>query len=1255
MTRPATRRAQARPATPPHPGVPDLIDGARAVVAVASAAGAALDLDPAAGVAPPEDVLLLGRRHGTAGGAAAAGAAQSGLRALHFSRGEGLSALRASLAAGAGRHLPWVLHAACTATTRHARARGPGHDDLHALSDTGAFLMLARDAQQVLDLGLVAHRLAELSLVPGVVAHDDPLVTRALQEVFLPTRALAHALLGQPSDLIETPTPAQRLVWGGQRRTVPRAFDVDAPAGLGGPSGPDAWAQGAVASSAFFGEPVARLAERALQEFAALTGRQHETVTAHCMQDAEIVLVAQGGAVPLCEAVCDRLRAETRLKLGVVGVMMLRPFPGARLSSLLRGRRAVAVLERTLSPLGQGPPLMQELRALMNQALENERADGDVPHAEVAPCSSAHLPLLASVTYGLAGAPLRSGQIVAAVENLAPGGSGSRRVVTGVEFERPDTHVPRQQIRQEQVLEACPEVASLSLPPAADLDLLPTGSVSVRVIAAGRAESEGPAESLGRVLARLTGLHVRAWPDTAPARLRLPTGGRVVLSPEPVAWPGDRPRLDALVVQDPGVLRRSHAVGRVEPGGLVLVRTPLSPEALWDTLGRDVQHVLRERALSLACIAPPEAEGEACGPHQDRQTTAQLMAGALLTTADLAVRAPLPPTAEHGARAVRVEQCAALTESGPATGEVPHQPAALVVPDAPEGPAHPGHFWAHTGFSHASGQPTLVDPRAASGALPAASSGLLDMTPVRTHLPHLLAERCTACGDCWTQCPDAALRVRVTGLGDLLAAAERAAGLGADGTRLARIRKPLAQRAQRRLLADPQCTLQVALPAAYGEVADKLGLEPAARAELDAEFAGASARLEDFPLVRAAAFLEEAEARAPGLGGLLSLTVDGRSCKGCDLCVQVCPEDALVSVPQDEPALKTLEEHAALHERLPDTDERHLDGSLPRLFLRRQVAEALHGGDGACAGCGEKTALRLVLAAQHAQILPRVAARVQLLDELIDDLDAKARGLVADDADLADAAEAPDGTFDVHVDETHVATVRRLARVVRDLRALRTRLARGRAAMGASATAGCSASFGGTWPANPWSFPWTHQLVADAPAQAVGLWEGHAAAMAAECALVRRARLERDDEYDPEEHDAQFERFGWRDFDDEERALCPPVLVFGGDGALTGEGLASLSDLLAGDRPLKVVLLDNQVASECGGAAGTTAYAGQRGAENGGRPRLEPALLGLAHRGAFVLQGSPAAPAHLLDGVRRGLASPRPALFVLYAACPSEH
>lgn len=180
---------------------------------------------------------------------------------------------------------------------------------------------------------------------------------------------------------------------------------------------------------------------------------------------------------------------------------------------------------------------------------------------------------------------------------------------------------------------------------------------------------------------------------------------------------------------------------------------------------------------------------------------------------------------------------------------------------------------------------------------------------------------------------------------------------------------------------------------------------------------------------------------------------------------------------------------------------------------------------------------------------------------------------------------------------------------------------------------------------------------------ALGAFQGHMAKMAEGFKTVRMAELELDGGYKAAEHDEFFTYFDWNKFSEEEWRLCPPVVAIGGDGAMYDIGFQNLSRALISNMPVKIMVLDTQVYSNTGGQACTSGFTGQVSDMAGfgkvwqGKPetRKEIALIGMAHRTAYVMQGSIANTTHLLEGFIDGLNSRRPALFNCYASCQPEH
>jgi pyruvate/2-oxoacid:ferredoxin oxidoreductase alpha subunit len=79
--------------------------------------------------------------------------------------------------------------------------------------------------------------------------------------------------------------------------------------------------------------------------------------------DAEIILVATGSAAGTAKTVVDSQRAKG-VKVGLVKIRMYRPFPKEKLAKILKGRKAIGVLDRSVHFGWNSGPMYAEIRAL---------------------------------------------------------------------------------------------------------------------------------------------------------------------------------------------------------------------------------------------------------------------------------------------------------------------------------------------------------------------------------------------------------------------------------------------------------------------------------------------------------------------------------------------------------------------------------------------------------------------------------------------------------------------------------------------------------------------------------------------------------------------------------------------------------------------------------------------------------------------------------------------------------------------------
>ncbi len=422
-----------------------------------------------------------------AAAAVTAGLSMTGLRASNFSSGQGIAYMHESLYAAVGKRLTYVLNIGARAMTKATLNVHAGHDDYHCIDDTGFFQMFAKDGQSAADLNIIAHRIAEMALTPGVIAQDGFLTTHLIESIQIPERELIAEYLGLPSDTIETPTPAQRIIYGDQRRRIPEIWTVDDPVMSGVVQNQDSYMQSVAAQRPYFFDHIPELAARAFNDFAALTGRRYERVMTYRCEDAEYLIFGQGSIISTAEAVADYLRETRGIKIGVVNLLMFRPFPADLISRALKGKKGVAVLERVDQPLAVDLPLMREVRATMSRCLENGRDAKHPAFPELETYTSiSDAPALYSGSFGMGSRDLQPEGIIGAIENMLPNGAHQKFFYLSIDFLRDNPVSPKHQIHQENIEDKYPKIRQLAIRGSENPNLMPDSSITVRMHSVGR-------------------------------------------------------------------------------------------------------------------------------------------------------------------------------------------------------------------------------------------------------------------------------------------------------------------------------------------------------------------------------------------------------------------------------------------------------------------------------------------------------------------------------------------------------------------------------------------------------------------------------------------------------------------------------------------------------------------------------------------------------------------------------------------------
>ena len=1057
----------------------------------------------------------------------------------------------------------------------------------------------------------------------------------------------------------------------GTRQLVPALVDMHNP-GLTGPvqNQPDFQA-GSADHRTHFVRDVPRFVREAMKEYSELTGRDYAPIKTYFCEDAETVMIGLGSVTDDAQAVAKYLRGQGK-KVGVISVKLLQPFPEAEIVAALKGKKAVTVLERC-----DVTALTTFVTGALYKAREN--ADG-VRHEGIPAITTA--PKITTAIFGLGAHDLQPRHLIAAYKNMET--KQAPFIYLGSQFFSKNA-TPRVAALQAKLKAAYPETELMGLETEANPNLLPKGAFRIRFHSVGGYGTMATGKLLTDILASALDLHSKAAPKYGSEKSGAPTNYYITLSPEPVLQSNaDIEDVEIVVSPDHKVFIHSNPLRGIVEGGTFILQSQLSPVEVWKELPPNTRKTIRDKKIKFFIIdgfavakphAPtPELEtrmmgiafiGAICG-HVDR-----IVSGATHEAMLEKIRKDL--TKKFGAKGTAVVEgnITVIKEAFEATKKVEYTaPEFAEVEKAPAianarsvaisagmcdvgRPSATSNFGDHQYYDDMVAAPfrdgTIAEAPVLPGTglfMPSGSAAFKDKGLFRRDVPEFIADLCTGCMECALICPDAAIPNTVHDIRDLLGTAIGQLDIAEAQRQALRDQVPALSDAAREIYrAEKDSKPFNEVIAAAGEKIDT------DNAVLKRNIGKLAEALKVFPVAKTRPFFDAMEKAVPGSGGLYSVAIDPWKCSGCLECIEVCGPHALVERQQDAALLETLQTRFDFLSRTPNTPSRFVDGATKpdgetkRLMLDRKNYYTTTGGHGACRGCGEVTAIRMVTGANHAIHERRRKEHVKELEGLIENLNAKL-------ATVADAA--------------------RKARIEKTVKTLEKRLFNfetGPSGNGPSASVianatGCSSVYASTFPFNPYNDPWVNSLFQDTPAVAKGLFEGIAAETTDDIRALRTAKLELADEYDPAVHDKFFKTFAWADFTPDELSLMPSVFSIGGDGATYDIGFGALSRLLATSTPIKVMVLNSGGYSNTGGQASTSSLTGQDadlarfGAAHYGKQedRKELGLIAAFHPNVFVAQTTSTMQGHFLKSVMEYLNhNDSPAVLDAYAPCQAEN
>ena len=1276
--------------------------------------------------------------HAAQGGAIALSV--TGKRVVNFTSGQGLIYGLEQYYHAPGKLSTMVVEVAARALTRHALNVHCGHDDIYAALDTGWIMLFARDAQQAADQAIILRRVTELSLTPGINIQDGFLTSHLERTFYAAEAELLREFLGAPDDIIACPTAPQRTLFGATRRRVPKLIDLANPIALGPVQNQEHYMNGVVARRDNFIEPILGMLEDAYKKFGDLTGRRYGLVSEYRAADAETVFVSLGSAAENIEAAVDYLRENRGAKVGSIHINVLRPFPEAAVVRALAGKKQVIVLERTDEAMAGDNPLCRDIRTALGKALEaglRAKSNG------VPALNPSDLPRVFNAAYGLGSRDFRPEGILGAYE-FATGqiarqdgktaASGEHYFVVGVDH-------PFAVISKDRPSLLPDEAIAIRMHSIGGWGMITTGKNLSEILGEfGNfiAERDKLTDDWGRTREVL---HISANPKYGSEKKGAPTAYFLVVAPKRVRVNCDLRHVNVVLCCDPKAFTHSNPLEGLVEGGAFVWESHEEPAVAWERIPRRYRDEIVKKRIRLYTLSGFEiARAEASREDLELRMQGNAFLGAFFGVSgfadhyginhdqfvefvhkqykkkfgrfgdavvasnmrvmtagmDKVQSVPYGPLDAPDRSSMRGEICEPLTADCSSmscampTAQAPRVPLAQTATFDREFRAGLGYF-----------QPAST--LSSVGMLAAATGATASKYVARRRTPVWDAEKCTQCLECIVVCPDTALPNTAQDIGDVLRTAAREyVHDEAERKSLLEKLKPL----EAKVRAQMSAAVAAKQVAAFKDIVRRElesidGIAPKTKAE----FAAILDKVH-FAYFKAPLVFSALEKKKAGEGGLFSIMVSDL-CKGCGECVDACGEHLALEMRDETESLNA--EHAtqvSFLRALPETktkflglyDNEHPSDSKPvalrnHLMLRRNY-EAMVSGDGACAGCGEKSVLRGLASVTEAYMRPLYHAKAARLVQKAQTLESEGAAKLAalkqrspeeyerfrrafahlvmgmggeNEIDTQERQTRAGLPSDADIIGGLSAVMRTDAFNHRDLQAIDGRHSDGMCVMAMGAHTGCNSVFGSTPPNNPHPYPWMNSLFQDGVTVAWLFGESFIMDHARRSVIPERLT---DALMGREKPLSETEYFTLAHLSDSnmtelEIAELPKAWGVGGDGGMGDIGFQNVSKVVLQNRPnVKLLMLDTQVYSNTGGQNSDSSPIpggfdmNSMGAATQGKltemKSVAEAFLG-GHGSPFVAQVSLANASKFYKSLLDALAYRGTAYLQCYTPCQPEH
>jgi pyruvate-ferredoxin/flavodoxin oxidoreductase len=479
------------------------------------------------------------------GGAAGAvhGSLQGGSLTTTFTASQGLLLMIPNLYKIAGELTAAVLHVAARSIAAQALSIFGDHSDVMATRATGCALLCSASIQEAHDLALVAQAASLKSRVPFIHFFDGFRTSHEVQKIELLEESVLRAIIDD------------RTVFDHRSR----GLTPDRPVLRGTAQNPDVYFQARESVNPFY-DVCADEIQKAMDQFAELTGRRYQPYEYHGAPDADRVVILMGSGCETAHETIDYLMAQGE-KVGVLKVRMYRPWDGSKLiNALPESVKAIAVLDRTKEPGASGEPLYLDV---VTAFYETDRP----------------APKIVGGRYGLSSKEFNPAMVKSVLDNLSQ--------------ESPKNHF---------TIGINDDLSHTSLAYDENLSIEPDSVVRAMFYGLGSDGTVGANKNSIKIIGDDTDNYAQGYFVYDSKKSGAVTVSHLRFGP-------DRIRSTYLITQANFVgchqwtfLEKLQVLGSAAPGAVFLLNSPYGPEEVWDKLPLEIQEVIVRQGLKFYVI-----------------------------------------------------------------------------------------------------------------------------------------------------------------------------------------------------------------------------------------------------------------------------------------------------------------------------------------------------------------------------------------------------------------------------------------------------------------------------------------------------------------------------------------------------------------------------------------------------------------------------------------------------------------------------